>query len=172
MPHSRNSVSSFSGLNGDVKLYQGSMTSRSSVPLFEGNDISGSARGDSGIGSIAGGGNGGNMVVIPYEVPVDASDWPRVSSMDSLQTLDITPTVSDKRGAKNFKMKPTRSSLERPPSYQLPSMIPSTTSSIIPAFGVASSIQSTGTHQGSVDGLNCVHEGDIESPIVSSTMTV
>ena len=162
MPHSRNSVSSFSGLNGDVKLYQGSMTSRSSVPLFEGNDVSGSGRGDGGTGNIAG---GGNMVVVPYEVPVDASDWPRVSSMDSLQTLDITPTVSDKRGAKNFKKKPTRSSLERPPSYQLPSVIPSTTT-VIPAFGVA------GTHQGSVDGLNSVHEGDIESPIVSSTMTV
>ena len=165
MPHSRNSVSSFSGLNGDVKLYQGTMTSRRSVPLFEGNDVSGRGGGDGGTGNIAGGGN----VVIPYEVPVDASDWPRVSSMDSLQTLDITPTVSDRKGTKSFKKKPTRSSLERPPSYQLPSVIPSTTSTVIPAFGVTSSIQSTGTHQGSVDGLNCV---DIESPIVSSTMMV
>ena len=151
MPHSRNSVTSFHNMNGDVMVY-GGMTSRSSVPFMDGmGDVGGSGRG-TGTGNIAGGGTGDSSVVVPYEAAVDASDWPRLSSTDSLYSLD-TP-----KGSKGLKKKPTRSSLERPPSYQLPSVIPSPTSTL-PGTGISS--VNTLTHVESVDDMNSV---DIEAP--------
>ena len=159
-------------------MYPG-LTSRTSIPFFEGGDggggsgrvggggsgrvSGGGSRRVSGGDSIAGGGNGGDLYVIPYEAPADTSDWPRVSSMDSLQTMDLTPFASERK-MKSFRKKPTRASLDRLPSLNVtPTISEHSATAVTDALSIQSSkkVSVDGMNRGSFEGETYF---DVEAP--------
>ena len=158
MPHSRNSVTSMNDMGLAL------ITSRSSAPCLEGMEAGGGGAGSGavsggGIGGSTGSGNGGNLYLVPYETPVDASDWPKCSSTDN------TPRSS------RFRKKPTRSSLERAP-YQLPAVNQSNPSPTTDKFVLPTTLETSEklhiSHKVSFDGRGGESKNDdIEAPMVA-----
>ena len=160
LPNNRSSMTSLNGMNNEEILMCQSLTSRSSVPFFDGSNN----------GGLAGGGASGDNLATLYEKAEDASDWPKYDSAIDLPTQANTPNVS-----KSFRKKPTRTSLERLPALNnnaamvlsASSTATTSTASSAPAVLRAISIQSS--PQISPSGSS---HGDIEAQTSVSTTVV
>ena len=165
LPNNRSSMTSLNGMNNEEILMVQSLTSRSSVPFFDGSNSG---------GLLAGGGASGDNLHTLYESAVDASDWPKYDSKVDLATSGPPTVANTPTTSKSFRKKPTRTSLERLPALNnnaamvlSASSTASTSTASAPAVLRAISIQSS--PQISPSGSS---HGDIEAQTSVSTTVV